>query len=164
VVGPLHWVVYPALACLVATWILGTPVRFFTLPMPEPIFPFVLAFAWPLIRPSLLGPIALFVLGMFTDFFHGGPAGLWTLSLLGVYALVLFARPFIIGQEIRVLLAWYVGATSGAFLFAYLFVMLDVQVAPSLMAVFLQLLPTLLLFPLAAMMVDRFDDGDVRFR
>ena len=34
----------------------------------------------------------------------------------------------------------------------------------SLIAVFLQVLPTLLLFPFAHRLIERFEDGDVRFR
>lgn len=164
VVGPLHWVIYPAIVCMILTRVLSTPVRLFGLPPPEPIFAFALAFAWPLIRPSMLGPAALFVVGVFTDLSLSGQLGLWTLALLGVYAVVLFARPFIVGQDMRVMFAWYAGVTIGAFVFAYLFVMLDVKVAPSLVAVFLQLLPTILLFPAAGWLIQRFDDGDVRFR
>lgn len=164
VVGPLHWVVYPALICMAAALVFATPVRLFGLRLPEPVFPFVLAFAWPLIRPSMLGALTLFVVGVFTDLLFYNPMGLWTLALLGVYATILAARPFLVGQEVRVLAAWYVGTVCVAFLFAYLFVMLDVKVAPSMVGVLLQLLPTLLLFPLAAVLVQRFDDGDVRFR
>ena len=34
----------------------------------------------------------------------------------------------------------------------------------SLIAVFLQVVPTLLLFPFAHRLIERFEDGDVRFR
>ena len=164
VVGPLDWVVYPALACIAATLILATPVRLFGLPPPEPVFPMILAFAWPLIRPSILGPVALLFLGVFLDMLWGGPLGLWSLALLGVYGAVLGARSFIVGQELPVLLLWYAGLSCGAFLFLYLFVMLDVKVTPTIVGVLLQLFATLLLFPLAYLLVQRFDDGDVRFR
>jgi rod shape-determining protein MreD len=164
VVGPLDLLILPALACLLATLVMATPIRLFGLPPPEPVFPMILAFAWPLIRPSMLGPIALLGVGLVLDLFWGGPLGLWTLALLGVYGAVLAGRSFIIGQDLPVLLFWYVGLVSGAFLFAYLFVMLDVQMTPSLPGVLMQLGVTLLLFPLTYWLVQRFDDGDVRFR
>ncbi len=164
VVGPLYWIGYPMVVCVVLTVLLSSTVRILHLPLPEPILPMVLAFSWPLIRPSMLGPAMLFVIGMFEDLYLGTPLGLWTLALLGVYGAVLSARAFIIGQDTRVLLAWWVGSVSAAFVFAYLFVMLDVKVAASIIAVLLQLVPTLLLFPVANILVQRFDDGDVRFR
>jgi rod shape-determining protein MreD len=164
VVGPLHWIGYPALACVAAALVFATPVRFFGFPPPEPVFPLILAFAWPLIRPSIGGPVVLFLCGLFLDLLWGGPLGLWALALLGVYAGVLAGRSLIIGQENRVLFAWYVGATASAFLFAYLVVQLDAKEAPSLIGVGLQMLATVLLFPLTQALIMRFEDGDVRFR
>jgi rod shape-determining protein MreD len=164
VVGPLHWVIYPALASVAATVVLGTPVRIFGLPLPEPILPLVLAFAWPLIRPSMLGPAVLFLLGVFEDLFMRTPLGFWTLALLGVYAVILFARSLLLGQETRVLLGWWLGAVAGAFIYAYFFRMFEVKVTPGVVPTLLQFVPTALLFPLAHMLVQRFDDGDVRFR
>ena len=164
VVGPLHWVIYPSLVCMAVTVILGTPVRIFTLPLPEPVIPLCLAFAWPLIRPSMLGPLMLLLLGVFVDLYHNAPLGLTSVAALGVYGGVLAARPIIVGQEPRVLFAWWMGLITVAFLFDYLFMMLQTQVAPSVVAVILQFLPTAMLFPVAYWLYQRFDDGDVRFR
>jgi rod shape-determining protein MreD len=164
VVGPMQWIVYPALAAIAATVVLGTPVELFGLKLPEPVLPMVLAFAWPLIRPSLTAPAVLFGLGLFLDLFWGGALGLWPLCLLAVYAVVLGARSLLIGQETSVLFIWYAGCTSLAFFLAYLIVTLDVRNPPSLLALFWQVVPTLLLFPAADWMIQRFDDGDTRFR
>ena len=59
VVGPTQWIIYPALAVLAATLLLGTPIEVFGLKLPEPVLPMVLAFAWPLIRPSMAAPATL---------------------------------------------------------------------------------------------------------
>jgi rod shape-determining protein MreD len=164
VVGPLHWVIYPALACMAATLILATPVRLFGLPPPEPIFPMILAFAWPLIRPSMLGPFFLLLTGLFLDLELDGPLGLWALVLLAVYGITLGARAFIVGQQVGVLFAWYAGLTSAAILCSYLFMMVEANVAPTIVGAILQWFPTILLFPLGFWLIQRFDDGDVRFR
>lgn len=164
VVGPLHWIGYPALAVIAASLVFATPVRLFSLPLPEPIFPMVLAFAWPLIRPSMLAPLVLLLAGLFLDLLWGGPMGLWALCLLSAYGVILFARPLIVGQDVRALFGWYVGVTVLAYALGYVFVSLDVKAAPSLVGGFLQVLVTVLLFPLANNLIERFDDGDVRFR
>jgi rod shape-determining protein MreD len=165
VVGPLHWLVYPALISMAATLVLGTPgVRFFGLPLPEPVFPMVLAFAWPLIRPSMLGPIVLLATCLFVDLYHGAPLGLTAVAALGVYGGVLIGRPFIVGQDVRALFAWWMGLLLVAFTFDYLFMMLQTHVAPTIVGVLLQFIPTAMLFPLAWLLYQRFDDGDVRFR
>ncbi|WP_156320249.1 hypothetical protein [Brevundimonas sp. AAP58] len=164
VVGSFELVFRPALIAIALTIVLATPVKLFGLTLPEPVIPLVLAFAWPLIRPSMLAPAVLFVLGLFLDIFWGGTLGMWPLALLTVYAVVLGSRNLLAGQETRVLFVWYAICTTLAFFLAYLIVSFDAGHPPSLLALLLQVLPTLLLFPVADWMVQWFDDGDVRFR
>lgn len=164
VVGPMQWIVYPALAVVALTVLLATPVRLLGLSLPEPVLPLALAFAWPLIRPSIVAPIVLLLLGLFLDAFWGGTIGLWGFVLVAVYGVILLARNLLAGQEGRVLLIWYAGAVLAAFLLAYSIVTLRAGNAPSLIALFWQVTPTLLMFPAAAWMIQRFDDTDVRFR
>jgi rod shape-determining protein MreD len=164
VVGPMQWIVYPSLAAIAITVLLATPVELFGLKLPEPVLPMVLAFAWPLIRPAVIAPLALFALGLFLDLFWGGPLGLWPLCLLAVYGAVLLSRGLLAGQETSVLFVWFATCTALAFVLAYVVVMTGAQNPPSLLALFWQILPTLLLFPVADWMIQRFDDGDTRFR
>ena len=163
-VGPQQWILLPSLIALAATLILATPVKVFGLTLPEPVTPMVLAFAWPLIRPSVLAPIALLVVGVIVDLFWGNPLGLWPLGLLAAYAVVLVSRPFIAGQDTRFLFAWYAGVTALAFFIVYLLTAIAARQPPSLIALFFQFLPTVLIFPAANWLIERFDDGDLRFR
>lgn len=164
VVGPAQWIVVPALITVAVTILLATPVHVFGLSLPEPVIPMVLAFAWPLIRPSIIAPLVLTALGLFLDIFTYGPLGLWALALLGIYAVVLASRSFLIGQDTAVLFVWYAACCVLAFLLAYLLVSLIAHNPPSVLALLGQIAPTLLLFPFANSMVERFEDGDVRFR
>ncbi len=164
VVGPVQWIVYPALAAVILTVLLATPVELFGLKMPEPVLPLVLAFAWPLIRPSMVAAALLFGLGLFLDLMWGGALGLWPLSLMTVYGVVLAARNLLAGQETQILFVWYAACTLAAFLLAYLVVSLNAGNPPSLLSLAGQVVPTLLLFPIADWMIQRFDDGDLRFR
>lgn len=163
VVGPLDWVIYPALAAMALTIVLATPLRLFGLTLPEPVFPLVLAFAWPMIRPSMLGPVVLFGLGLFLDMFWGGAFGLWPLCLLAVYGVMLLARTFVAGQTTFINFMLYLASVCVAFFMAYLVTVLRVGNAPSVMALAGQMIPTLLLFPVADWLMQRFDDNDVRF-
>lgn len=164
VVGPVQWILYPALIAFAVTLLLATPLRVFGLSLPEPVAPLVLAFAWPLIRPSIMAPVVLGALGLFLDILWFTPLGLWALSLLSVYGAVLAARAFLSGQDTMMLFVAYTAACAGAFLIAYLVVSALAANPPSLLAVLGQIVPTLLLFPFANAMIERFDDGDVRFR
>jgi rod shape-determining protein MreD len=47
------WIVLPALLAVFATVLMATPVRLFGFGLPEPVWPMALAFAWPVIRPSI---------------------------------------------------------------------------------------------------------------
>jgi len=162
--SPLRWLGAPLLLAMVATVLLATPLRIFGLPLPEPVFPLALAFAWAVIRPSILPPFALLLLGLFLDVFWGGPEGLWPLCLLCAYAVVLWARRLIIGRGMLAMLAWYALVTAGAFGVGFLLMTMDAGEAPNLLAVGFQYLATLALFPIAYRLVDRYEDADVRFR
>ena len=164
VVGPVQWIVIPALVTVAVTILLATPVELFGLNLPEPVIPMVLAFAWPLIRPSVMAPLVLTLLGLILDVLTYGPLGLWALALLAIYAVLLAARSFLIGQDTAVLFAWYAACCGLAFLMAYLVVTLIARNPPSLLSLIGQIVPTLLLFPFADRMIERFEDGDVRFR
>ena len=136
---PLTWLILPLVFCLAATVAFGAPLRIWGLALPEPVFPMILAFAWAVIRPSLLGPFLLLVAGLFLDFFWGDVLGLWALCLLLAYGAALLARSLMAGQSTPVLWAWYVAAAMLAFGGAYLFVALDTHVNPDPISVLLQL-------------------------
>lgn len=164
VIGPVQWIVIPALVTVAVTILLATPVELFGLNLPEPVVPMVLAFSWPLIRPSITAPLVLTLLGLILDVLTYGPLGLWALALLAIYAVVLASRSFLIGQDTAVLFAWYAACCGLAFLMAWLVVTVIARNPPSILALIGQVVPTLLLFPFADRMIERFEDGDVRFR
>ncbi len=162
--SPSGWLGLPMLVCIAATLLFATPSRFWGLALPEPVFPLAMAFAWPLIRPSILPPFALLLLGLFLDAFWYGPQGLWPLCLLSTYAAVLFVRRLIAGQDVIVMAAWYGAAIAVAFAVGFLLMTMDSGAPPSLVAVGWQYLATLLLFPFVRRLITRYEDADVRFR
>jgi rod shape-determining protein MreD len=162
--SPLGWLGIPMLICMGATVVLATPLRIFGLALPEPVFPLALAFAWALIRPSVLPPFALLTLGLFLDVFWGGPQGLWPLCLLAAYAAVLVLRRLITGQDFIVMAGWYGLTMAVAFGVGYLLMTMNAGGAPSLVALGWQYLWTLLLYPFAHYLIGRYEDADVRFR
>ena len=161
---PWRWIGVPTLACLVATVLFAIPLRVFGLQLPEPVFPMVPAFAWAVIRPSMLAPFTLLVLGLFLDLLWGGPIGLWAVSILIGYAAVLFSRNMMSGQSRLVLFVWFVVMVLICMTAGYIMTSMDTGTRPSLLAAFWQFLPTILLFPFCDRLIDRFEDADVRFR
>jgi rod shape-determining protein MreD len=162
--NPIGWLGLPTLVAIAATVVLATPIRIFGFALPEPVFPLALAFAWALIRPSVLPPFALLLLGLFLDVFWGGTQGLWPLCLLMAYASVLAVRRLITGQDYVVVWAWYGAATAVAFGAGFLLMTMVAGQAPNLFALAWQYLATLILYPLAHRLIERYEDADVRFR
>jgi rod shape-determining protein MreD len=161
---PLRWLGLPVVGAVLPTLLLAAPLRVFGLQLPEPVFPMVLAFAWAVIRPSMIAPFMLLALGLFLDLFWGGPVGLWALALLAAYSLVLTVRRTLTGRGAVVLWIWYGAACALAFGVGTLVTALKTGSLPSPFALFWQFLITLLLYPFAHRLIERFDDADVRFR
>lgn len=162
--NPWLWLAMPMVLALLATVVLTTPVRVMGLPLPEPVFALVPAFACAVIRPSVLAPFGVLLMGLFLDLLWGGPKGLWAVSLLASYALAFSARSLMTGQARLILLLWYAGVAALLMGVGYLLTMLIAHTAPNLAAVSWQWLATVLLFPAASWLIERFEDADVRFR
>ena len=161
---PLRWLGLPALACLAATIVFAIPIKVFGLQLPEPVFPMVLAFAWAVIRPSVIAPFVLMLLGLFLDLFWGGPLGLWGVSLLASYTVVLASRSIMTGQSRPMRQVWFAGSTAMTLLVGFLIASVVSLTIPNLLAVFWQFLATALLYPFAHRLIERYEDADVRFR
>ena len=162
--NPWSWLVGPALVCVALTILFAAPFRLFGLRLPEPVFGLVLAFAWPIIRPSALAPFALLAFGLFTDLYWGSPTGLWGVSLLVAYAGALSIRGLMQGQSWVVTWMWFVAMTAMAMATAFFLSVLSSLNIPNLFGVFWQFLVTAALYPFADRLIQRFEDADVRFR
>jgi len=161
---PWRWIGLPLVWCALATIAFSIPLHVFTFQLPQPVFLMVLAFAWAVIRPSVLAPFALLLGGLFLDIYWSGPLGLWALCLLIAYACAFAGRSMMAGQSQIILLVWYGLVTATAFVAGYLFVMLDSKSSPGLIPLAWQFLATIVLYPFAQRLIDRFEDADVRFR
>ena len=161
---PWRWLGVPMLQVVAFTVLFSTPFRVFGLQLPEPVFAMTLAFAWAVIRPSVLAPFAILAVGLFLDLFWGGPLGLWAICLLIAYGGALGGRSMMAGQNRLILWAWYSLVTAISLVSGYLFVMLDSKSSPGLIPMAWQFLATIVLYPYAQRLIDLFEDADVRFR
>ena len=161
---PLRWLGLPTLACILATILLATPIRVFGLQLPEPVFALVPAFAWAVIRPSILAPFALVLMGLFLDLFWGGVVGLWVVSLLAAYGVTLSVRRVLSGLGFWGMGGWYAVSVGVALGVAVMMTQMRGLELPSVFALLWQAVVALALFPLANRLIERFEDADVRFR
>ncbi len=163
IIGPWDWIIAPGLLSICLTIILATAFQPFGFYLPEPVSPLILAFAWPLIRPSYFAPFVLAALGLFLDFFWGAPIGFWTLGLMLVYAVIVLVRTWIIGQEWLVVFGCFLMTELIFFTFATILMTLDAGAVPRLWGVFEQALATALLFPYILFLLEKYVHSDVRF-
>ena len=61
---PWRWIGVPMLQALGATVLFGVPLRIWGLQLPEPVFPMAAVFAWAVIRPSVIAPFAILLMGL----------------------------------------------------------------------------------------------------
>jgi rod shape-determining protein MreD len=164
VIGPWDWIFLPALLAVAATVVLGTPFQPFGFQLPEPVWPLILAFAWPLIRPSYIAPVVLGALGLFLDFYWSAPGGFYTLNLMLVYGVLILVRAYVAGQDWRVVFGAYLAAELAFFSIGVLFMALDTGFVVRLWGVFEQMVATTALFPIVLYMLEKFVNADVRFQ
>ena len=162
--NPINWLLTPAALCVAASLVLALPIKAFGLQLPEPVFAMAPAFAWAVLRPSILPPFALTTLGLFQDALWGGPLGLWPLCLLLIYGLAFSVRRVLVGEDFWALGAWYGAICAISFAAGLLLTTLAAGQVPSLLGVGLQFAATLVLYPLAWLVIDRFEDAAGRYR
>ncbi len=163
IVNPWDWIGAPALICILVTVVLAAPIQPFGFYLPEPVCAFVLAFAWPLIRPSYIAPVVLGALGLFLDMFYNTPLGLWTLLLMLMYGALTALRTYVVGQEWIIVFGIYVLAEVVIFGLGAVFMTLDTGGVPRLWGVFEQMFATTLLFPFVLYLLEKYLHADVRF-
>ena len=162
--SPLVWLGLPLCAALAASVVLAAPVEAFGLQPPEPVFAMVPAFAWGIARPSVAPPLLISLMGLALDLLWGGPIGLWPLCLMVAYALSFLMRRVLAAEEFWGLLAWYAAACAAAMFTGVAMIGFRAGQLPSLIGVGEQFAITVLLFPFAWRLVERYESSDARYR
>jgi rod shape-determining protein MreD len=112
----------------------------------------------------VLPPFVLVALGLFLDLLWGGPLGLWPICLLAAYAPALFVQRSLSQLEFVGLWASYAVACALSLGAGWVLASLRAGVAVDLVGVGWQYLATVLLFPIAFLVIQRYEGADVRFR
>jgi rod shape-determining protein MreD len=162
--NPLVWLGAPALACAVGAVVISAPLTILGFGPPQPALGMVCAFAWGMIRSSVLAPFALLALGVFDDLLWGDRLGLWPAAFLTAYALAVAARPVIAGQGFWALWGWYLAACAAGFGVAFGLTLAATGEAPDLLGLAVQWLATGAIFWFAWKMIEAYEDADVRFK
>src|SRR5258706_12787565 len=72
---------------LVLVMLANMPVSFTGGVLPAPALALAAVYFWVLVRPDLMPPFAVLLIGLLEDLLSGGPPGLWAAGFLAAYAL-----------------------------------------------------------------------------
>ena len=80
--------VIPMISGLAGVVIANIPISILGGLVPAPLFGLVPVYFWCLVRPDLMTPAAVFVIGIVEDMMAGGPPGVWTLAFVVTYGVI----------------------------------------------------------------------------
>ena len=78
----------PALSAVLLVMLVNLPVTLTGGLFPAPLLALTAVYFWALVRPDLMPPYLVLVIGLFEDLLSGGPAGIWATGFMAAYALV----------------------------------------------------------------------------
>lgn len=93
----------------------AVPVRLPHVAEIGPNFALLAVYYWAVHRPTVLPAVAVFVLGLLSDLLGVAPLGVGTAVLLGVYAITVSQRRFIVGQSFMGVWTVFMVFCAGAF-------------------------------------------------
>jgi rod shape-determining protein MreD len=77
----------PVLLALLFVVIANLPVSVTGGLVPAPLLALAPIYFWVILRPNLMPPIAVLLIGLFEDLLSGGPPGIWATGFLAAYGL-----------------------------------------------------------------------------
>ena len=80
--------IIPFVCALIGVVAANVPVSLSGGIVPPPMLALMPVYYWCLVRPDLMPPAAVLVIGVLEDLLSGSPPGVWTLSFVAAYALV----------------------------------------------------------------------------
>lgn len=78
----------PALSAVLLVLLVNLPVSLTGDLFPAPLLALIAIYYWALVRPDLMPPFVVLVIGLLEDLLSGGPAGVWATGFMAAYALV----------------------------------------------------------------------------
>ena len=97
--GSIAWAAFPFLSSLFCILLTLVPFGLSNSVLAPPSFTLIAIFIWILVRPSLMPPVAVFILGLLQDLFWGSPVGLWAAVFLVASVITLSQRQFLSGRS-----------------------------------------------------------------
>lgn len=78
----------PCLSATLLVMLVNFPVSVTGGLLPAPVLALTAVYFWALVRPDLMPPFVVLVIGLLEDLLSGGPPGVWATGFVAAYALV----------------------------------------------------------------------------
>jgi rod shape-determining protein MreD len=95
--GRILSAIVPVALGILGVLIANFPVSIFGGLVPPPLLALMPIYFWGMVRPDLMTPFWVFVLGVLEDLLSGGPPGIWAASFLAAYFLIDRQRDMLAG-------------------------------------------------------------------
>lgn len=121
-----------------------------------PSFALIAIYIWILVRPGLMTPASVFLLGVFQDLVWGGPVGLWGMVFLAVWAFTVSQRRFLEGRGFGLIWAGFGVVAIGSGLLAWIIASVFYGVPMPVIPILSQTVLSFAVYPLFAKMIPFF--------
>jgi rod shape-determining protein MreD len=143
----------PVLVALLFVVIANLPVSVAGGLVPAPLLALAPIYFWAVLRPDLMPPAAVLLVGIFEDLLSGGPPGIWATGFLAAYGLGSRQRETFVGLSGLGSLLGFAAATFTAAAAAYFLASIVYWQPAPLAALLLESLVTILLYPVLGLVL-----------
>jgi rod shape-determining protein MreD len=141
----------PLLLAIGLVLLVNLPVSLTGRLLPAPVLALAAVYYWVLVRPDLMPPPAVFIVGLLEDVLSGGPPGLWAAGFLAAYLLADRQRETLAGLSGIGAILGFAGSMLVAAATAYCLAWAIYWRAAPLAPLFLETVITVLFYPLIAL-------------
>ena len=144
----------PGLLAFLAVLFVNLPVSFTGGVFPAPLLALIPIYYWATLRPDLMPPIAVLIVGVTEDLVSGGPPGIWAVGFLAAYALAERQREVLASLSGWAVTIGFAAAVFMASAAAYLLTSILFWRLVPLAPLLAQAVITVVFYPLAAPFLD----------
>lgn len=95
--GRILSAIIPVGLAILGVLVANFPISVLDGAVPPPLLALMPLYFWAIVRPDLMSPFWVFLIGVLEDLFSGGPPGVWAASFLAAYALIDSQRDMLAG-------------------------------------------------------------------
>jgi rod shape-determining protein MreD len=143
----------PCVSALLLVLLVNLPVSLSGGLLPAPLLALTAVYFWALVRPDLMPPFAVLLIGLLEDLFSGGPPGAWAMGFIAAYALVDRQRDNLAGLSGVAAVVGFAAAMALAATATFVLTWIMYLRAPPVASLLLASVATVLFYPVIAVIL-----------